>query len=638
MKLQHKNFFLSIILALIAVACSNERMPPVERSYGENVSPVERSNFHASDAAVGACDRLEQLKRDTNGADLFSVYDSFSYKLDRSGPHDFVAATKVGESPLLMYLLTSEKIRPLVEADKASFKDLARVLLKIGECKVEGTGTWGFGCKFVWAQAPMQSLGCKIESLAEDARCQAVWGQVVAKQELGKCAYVATGPVHDGDIECGKAKAAWAQIVLADAQNKIFLAKNSFLQSKFPGIFGPAGDASSSVFLGMLAKQKDFFTPGPDEVARIVTSKLPLFPASRTWQAWQQDSEKSTSAWVNGASADAPATERLCSYVLFQRAFAQLLALSGFAKPELLNGNAIALDAVRPGLGIAPVAGAFLAKTENSEWQPTILAPSDLAAYNPAVKLLQAAALLPSWTQAPETTPELLTDRLDRMLGVERFYEATSPIASWLAPTQAYLLGDILDSANSAILPAEAHALSFGLLGLDFQNLAASNIKKIKGDGSLVLSAEDVPLGFVLLRSLTPAPEFIGEMALDDLLRFSRLVVRLEAALSAVLQADPLLLAQKNPFYSAAMRPKLEWLAQNLRDLKLPLTLLIGKMGAAERQDGSTACIGLVEMNLAPGVPEKERFHPKRPCSPAQEQEYKSVHRLLEQSVFGERK
>ena len=232
--------------------------------------------------------------------------------------------------------------------------------------------------------------------------------------------------------------------------------------------------------------------------------------------------------------------------------------------------------------------------------------------------------------------PEGLTERLERILALELFFEATSPIASWVPAGQPYLLGDLENRANSAILPYEAHGLAFGHLALDFKNLAFVNIKPIKADGSIVTPPNDTPLGFVLMRSLSA--DFKGEMRLSDLAKLAKVVVRLDAVLAKTLAVDPAELADKNPFYSAALRPKLEEMFARLRSMKLPLQALMYQMrNATDPRNGRKFCASKLIMDIAPVASGLRRI-PVGECQSgdAVDREYQEARRLLTTSLFQE--
>lgn len=626
-----RNLAVATLVIFAGAACSPAEEKPVERKYGTEIGAVESMNFHAHETGPDACARREQLVRETNGADLFSFLESFSL----NGPVDITAGVKTGEMPLLMHLLSSDKVRPLVESDPASFLDAAKVELKIGQCQLADAANWGLGCRHLWGQTAA-AMGCKLEEVVGNPRCQATWARILVKNEIGKCAYVESSPPNDDDAVCKESAQKWAGIRFLAQMNKIYQAKNMFLVAKFPGLFGGSSDAKKSLFLAMVAKTRDFANAGPEHLKNILTEKMPLLPANRSWDAFRDDMESTIGAWVRGTRPELPPTDRLCAFVLAQRSFAQMLALNGYLRPELQNGAAIPLTAERNTLGVAPVPGAYLAMPSDADAEPLVLSPATLAAYDPSKRLIVAGARLPHSSEAPNGRPELLSDRLDRMLGVELFFEATSPFAAWMRPGQPYLLGELDDMASSAILPYEAHALAFGHLGLDFKNLAFLNLKPIKADGAIANPERDTVAGVVLLQSMSA--DYKGVMLIRDLAKLGRIVARLDAALTKILGADPVELGGKNPFYTVELRPKVQEFHAKVRQLKIPVQILLQRMGeATDPRTGQKVCVSKVAMNLAPGNV-AQRMQLLGRCTPAEASEYQAVRRILTSSIFQEAK
>src|SRR3990167_2906065 len=133
-----------LVMTLLALSgCSAKQEKGVEREFGDAFDGVAAANFHSHDSSMGACERLNQLAAKTSpSTDVFSVLNSFSFDQDAVGPKNFKAGVKTGESPLFMHILGSEKVKPLVESDSASFLDFAKVTLKIGTCGLDNVAGW----------------------------------------------------------------------------------------------------------------------------------------------------------------------------------------------------------------------------------------------------------------------------------------------------------------------------------------------------------------------------------------------------------------------------------------------------------------------------------------------------------------
>jgi hypothetical protein len=220
------------------------------------------------------------------------------------------------------------------------------------------------------------------------------------------------------------------------------------------------------------------------------------------------------------------------------------------------------------------------------------------------------------------------------MLGVELFFEATSPAAVWQPLNAPYLVGDLENRANSAILPAEAHALSFALLGLDFKNLAFLNLRFVNRNGAIVDPAREAPAGIVLLQSMSA--DFKGVMTIRDLSRLTTLIVRLDAALSNILEIDPATLSQRSSFYDSRIRASAGELRAKLRGLKLPMALLLSRMAEADLGGGRVACVASAALDLAPEAI-GPRLRPTGICSPEIAGEVKAARALLSASLLGPR-
>lgn len=638
-----KKIFSVAFLGLLLVgagACSQKTASVPPRDAGQAFAPDSGKSFHAAEFSQGACDRLDQLKREfaeapEGSSDPFSLYNYVGLESGANGPV-LRLGSRVAESPFLMLLLRSERIRGQLEIADLDFYDLVKVnTLKIGRCDVDAVGSWGYGCHALWRQT-MVSRGCAIEQAAE-APCGQVWQAVTASQEIGRCAYVETAPPAADDAFCRASKQNFAMLTLLRAQNKISMAKNKALEERFPGLFGTPGDGSKAVLALGLSRISGWVQLGAN-LSPIATARTALFPTERTWSAWSRDVQQSVNAASFGFEPDRGASERVCGLILAQRTFSQLIALNGFVRPELKNGNVEPLSATRASLGDVPVPGAYLSRAESdAALAPTILTPERLSGYSPESGLVLGSSETPRLYAAPTANAETLADRLARLEGLESVFEFTSPAAAWMMAARApYLLGD-LETRTQALLPGELHALAFGHLVLNYRNLAALNLKMIKANGAMVTSTADRPAGFVLMHNLSP--DMVGEMHLEDLLAFARIVVRFDEAVSALLRMDPTELRSLNSLYSEAVLTQVRESAATLRRLKLPLIVLLKRMAEYPLVvDGGvprSLCFAKVRLNLAPDF-SGQRQTPLGVCSPELKSEYERVRVLVERSVFRE--
>lgn len=619
------NFVLGFLAIAIFSACSPRIETPPQRFFGGEVQLETGLDAHAIEASAGACARLQLLASDTATPERFSLFREVRVEQTPTGAVSVKAALSVTELPFLQVLATSQRLRSQIELNDEDFFDVAKLEMKIGTCDLANAATWGFACRGLWART-VGPQGCDVAAL--NPVCEQGWLQVLERAQIGICRHVENGPADPEDKICVAAKQRFTMLNFLRQQNRLFMAKNKSLEERLPGIFGVSGEATTSILAPLFRRLLANAGSDSSGLVRILTAETPMF-LPQGWSAWRQDAELSAAALREAFASEQPA-ERVCGLVLAHRTFNQLLSLNGHLRPDLENGHVQPLSKDRNSLGVNPVPGVYR-KLQGDQWLPTIVSPQDLATYDPAQGLLMGGKALPG-SENLSAGLEGLTDRLERLLGLEIIFELLSPAAKWMGPAvQAYPLGDF--EAGTGILPLEAGGLALGHLALNFKNLAAINLKQVKADGALVQSAADQAAGVVLVETLSQTLE--GEMSLEQLGSLARFVARFDAAIDRLLRADPAVVASLNPTLNAPALTALRATQQRLRHLKLPLLIAIGKMTDVTLVPGGRSlCVSRALVRLAPGLSANERIRPLGFCTPGLVEQVASARRLLEASVF----
>jgi len=379
---------------------------------------------------------------------------------------------------------------------------------------------------------------------------------------------------------------------------------NGKLDEAFPGIHGSPRDVSTSLAWATVSRATSLDGIAKEDLSRILTTKLPIFPKGG-WEEFSTGTRENLGAGVMGLLQTTDPRENLCGFVLLQHHFAQLLRIKGYRAPVATGpGGGQSLSAVpslskkEPSFKTTEVPGAFA-----EAGKPTILENENITGYDPHRALLNVMRTPPGAVgPAGEGS---LPDALAMMEGLIHSFEATSPASPWVKERGAYWFGDVQE--GGALLPAEAHSLSLGLLTLHFKNLAARHIRQVNVAGKALATGETAA-GIVLDGpGLSEGPV---AMNVRDLARLTRVVLQLDGSLHAFFGEDEAHWHSVNPVYEkkllmALLGPEYfgddkdggpEALRTSIRALRLPLAMLFVEMGA-----GEAGCVGSVSWNLSTG-------------------------------------
>lgn len=335
---------------------------------------------------------------------------------------------------------------------------------------------------------------------------------------------------------------------------------NSKLSEKFPGIYGGEEDLSNSLQLQLLNKANTaaMLEKDPRNLERYASIKLPLFPANRAWQQWSTSVRLNWSAALSAMRKNSDSLEsqkqRVCGTVLAHLSFSQLMAFKGYMRPVwTINSAGRAtlqeLSSDYPEFSKVPVTGGIYDPAQNSS---IIMDNVSIQKYDPAQKLLQVTAETPNGNLQHQAGN--LNDSLAIMEALLYNFEASSPAANWVANEGDYIFGDIQKTDNKAILPAEAHALSLGLLTMQFKNLAANHIRKVNAKG--ILAAKDDMVTGIALSSEAYSSDPVVRVKLNDVIRLTRVVSYFDYALNSFTKAGPEKWGRMNGVYASEAEPE----------------------------------------------------------------------------------
>lgn len=386
-------------------------------------------------------------------------------------------------------------------------------------------------------------------------------------------------------------------------EKALFSATNDKLAEKFPGIFGESLTLQSSLHFGLAQRAAGMPLKADAAVAKILSTKMPLFPGNRTWQDSAAASRATILAAARGfreATTAAPehVAERLCATVLLNQSFAQLLRIKGLKAPVILDGEPGApsrlekLSSANKEFAKREVTGAVF---DLKALKPVYLENEAIRKYDPAQpdqSLLTVSSAPPG--DGKKSGPGTLGDSLAFMEAMLFAYEATSPASE--QAERRYLLGDIAAEGSAAVLPAEMHSLALGLLTMQLKNVAGLHIKEIKANGSLKREKETAAGIVVTARPLPPGAGGSAEVHLADAVRLARVALFLESSLLRLGQKDPAQMKALNDAYSPEVLATLEGLRQKLATLKFPVVLLMSQMATSKE-----GCFSALEWNLDTG-------------------------------------
>lgn len=417
---------------------------------------------------------------------------------------------------------------------------------------------------------------------------------------------------------------------------------NSGVEEAFPGVFGQLASMDKSLLKLLLMK----VSPGEEikTASNIVTVTTPLF-ISPDWKNFGSDAQVSLSAAIRGSQevAQTPEArkERMCSLVLLQRNFAQLLKLKGYAGVDVV---ATTSDVMRsqiekqpitsPKFNLREVPGAFVDSSKNAN---VVLEEDDILNYSPtADHMLSISKDLPK-DSVKSSGVGTLHDTLELLEALVYAFQATSPSAPWIKKESDYLLGDISSTKNLAIVPAESHQLACGLISVILKNLSKFNIVQVTSDGRPVQSGQ-APAGIMIAETKYGT---LVHVDLKDVMRLTRIMVYLDNALSWIAMKDQATLERMNNMYSkkkiamllgtrmlskadveALLTPeeRESILADKLEELRVPVAMLLSNL-----RDGKTEnCFSSIKWNVTTGKTE-----PEGSCTPKLKQDYKDTVELL---------
>lgn len=270
------------------------------------------------------------------------------------------------------------------------------------------------------------------------------------------------------------------------------------LEQAFPGVFGnpkPPSGALAALLMSKIDPGRDVW--GQDGVAVAALTRTPLFAAT-DWSEFSKEVELSLAASVRSSVSDArvPVLARTCSFLIQQRAFAQLISLKGFTGVQTHQGpnerwaRTTKIDTATLSLAKEIRPGAWV----GANGARRALSAQEIAQYSPASGLLRLARSTPWSSVAPADADESgssLADEIAFLRATALFYEWSSPASPWAGATPPeFLFGDVQSPATRAIAPADANALAAGLFVMQLKNLAATRIVPIGSDGRPVSAGQ----------------------------------------------------------------------------------------------------------------------------------------------------
>lgn len=353
---------------------------------------------------------------------------------------------------------------------------------------------------------------------------------------------------------------------------------NQKVSATFPGVLGGVNELDKSLPYLLIRKFSGGVNPANPEIQKTLAASLPLLTSSI-----DDDMRQSLGAAIHNYpfNQNLSETERVSSFILFQRLFNQLLQLKGYTRVKygfikehsaipLLTDEKNSFDSTtQPGYFVNPKTGKNVALTSE-----------DIAAYDPAVKPL---LLTSSWVKGSALAP--LDLELKVMTAAALAFEASSPAAHFVSGPKDYLFGDVTSLQNRAVVPAEAHSLSFGLTVMLLKNLSARRIAIINEQGQDVSVQGGEPAGIAFFDQVAADKK----VKIDQVLKLIEFNLHLESALTDVIRKSEVNhdeLKAMNSFYEhKAMMGNLVALRQKLIEMRFPLYFLTMKLVKAGREE-----------------------------------------------------
>lgn len=586
-------------LFLALVACGPDQAPGTGRIYAVKDLPQASTQFTFNksliwpEATTGACARLSALVRErSHKRSRFAFLGRpFTYSVNDDGSVYAVGGIDLAKSPLIQFVLTTpavqEKIGPVLSSTDEEFLRLVKERLRIDACQ------------------------------AESPRTQ----------------------------ECEDNLQRWAGALAKARQGTLYQEKTEAvtreLKAKIPGVYGGVTQMKTgkdgSLFLSLLERvglfREEESRIDPVDAEAILTAEVPLFPYSRNWRDWLADAVTSVPAAIAGISKQPNKEERLCSLVLWQRMFAQLLMIKGYEGPKLTSDGYLAqFEPGATGLEKVKVEGGYL---ELATGKPVALEPDEIPKYDPAMpgqKYLEGSALTPLPRAPVRPVAGSLSDTLDRLEAYSWIFAATSP-GAWSADTP-YFFGDLVES-ETAIAPFQTHTLALGLIVMGLRNFGHRHFLAVDTETDTALPDSTGATGMVVLANGKENAAF-GEMRLYDVIRLTNVLVRAADTLDKIYEfaaTNQKLLEKRSlvyskdakdgaPFYTPEKLKELETLRATLLRLMYPAAHRMIRM-----TEYSSGCAAVETANYRAGGIRTQRTVER--CSPELVRDYKATMRAL---------
>lgn len=456
-----KSFWLLSALICLASGCSPKRVADKPRSFVPDLSksgnskPLPNITYTPlGKASSGSCERLQALVQapasTTRGFQFFNT-------IAVDDKRNLTGALDIDKSPFIQYLLGES-------ADKLGIKITSKE-------------------DFLKAAADAYAKG-------------EVSGFSYEMLQVAKYVYDHQNSAAIGVIEWMLKAAGYDLDQIQEDQT------NGKIEQTFPGIFGKPVALDKSLYLLLLTKLDSKLNLPSTAISQLLETKIELY-AGDDWTSYRDDSKATLEAAMQAYAYDPaqPQTERLCSFELMKRSFTQLLGLKGYIGvnyTEQTSGPAV-LPKLTQQQKMFPqvnMPGAFV----DPNGERVVLSPDQIRAYDAVKTPLYLAQTLPVEKIIADGTVERasLANQLQFLEGAIYNFEATSPAAPWISGIDSYMLGDITNTKNRASIPGDAHSLAFGLLVMEFKNLAARNIIQIN-DNDKALAPGDSAAGVVVV-------------------------------------------------------------------------------------------------------------------------------------------
>lgn len=412
-----------------------------------------------------------------------------------------------------------------------------------------------------------------------------------------------------------------------------FPAMNQGVQEKFPGAFGDEGALAASLPMQLATRSAKLAKLSSDKVSSALEAKMPLFPHNgKGWAGYAEETKKSLAAAVAGARSGNE-LEKLCAHILLTQHFNQLLRMNGHQSPVMVGGTRTfpfsrlkPLSSDQPTFKKIDRNGAFFDPIEESA---VILEKNTIESYDPTSMILGTIKNVPGSKEDNQAGG--LAESIAVMEALAYGFEVSSPASPVVYANEAYY-GDIVAENSKSAVPSEAHALSLGLLGIQFKNLAALHLKKVNANGKEIAPGESAS-GVVITSE--PGSTSVANVKLEEIARLVKVLSYLHHSLEALTTRSVEELGRLNPVYKAQEGSPISKvllsllgtsiysketidqvmpkgfqgvvMVDNIKALKFPLAVLLGKMAKAE------GCVSELEWNASTGS-----LMPKAECSPEQ--------------------